>query len=79
MQDDGKRMLKKVEASVRGCSGCVAVVKISATGLPTLALGDSDKLQVGDYVNPDHGSDVWLRKEALGRALDAAADSKTRN
>jgi serine protease Do len=28
----------------------VAVVKISATGLPTLASGDSDKLQVGDYV-----------------------------
>jgi len=28
----------------------VAVVKISATGLPTLAFGDSDKLQVGDYV-----------------------------
>jgi serine protease Do len=28
----------------------VAVVKISATGLPTLAFGESDKLQVGDYV-----------------------------
>jgi serine protease Do len=28
----------------------VAVVKISATGLPTLAFGDSSKLQVGDYV-----------------------------
>jgi serine protease Do len=28
----------------------VAVVKISATGLPTLSFGDSDKLQVGDYV-----------------------------
>lgn len=28
----------------------VAVVKISATGLPTVAFGDSDKLQVGDYV-----------------------------
>ena len=28
----------------------VAVVRISATGLPTLASGDSDKLQVGDYV-----------------------------
>ena len=28
----------------------VAVVKISATGLPTLAFGDSQKLQVGDYV-----------------------------
>ncbi len=28
----------------------VAVVKISATGLPTLGFGDSDKLQVGDYV-----------------------------
>ena len=28
----------------------VAVVKISATGLPTLTFGDSDKLQVGDYV-----------------------------
>jgi serine protease Do len=28
----------------------VAVVKISATGLPTLAFGNSDKLQVGDYV-----------------------------
>ena len=28
----------------------VAVVKIAATNLPTLSLGDSDKLQVGDYV-----------------------------
>lgn len=28
----------------------VAVIKISSTGLPTLAFGDSDKLQVGDYV-----------------------------
>jgi serine protease Do len=28
----------------------VAVVKISATGLPTMAFGESDKLQVGDYV-----------------------------
>ena len=28
----------------------VAVIKISATGLPTLAIGNSDKLQVGDYV-----------------------------
>ena len=28
----------------------VAVIKISATGLPTLAFGDSSKLQVGDYV-----------------------------
>ena len=28
----------------------IALVKISATGLPTLAFGDSDKLQVGDYV-----------------------------
>jgi serine protease Do len=28
----------------------VAVVKISTTGLPTLAFGDSGKLQVGDYV-----------------------------
>jgi serine protease Do len=27
----------------------VAVVKIDATGLPTIALGDSSKLQVGDY------------------------------
>jgi serine protease Do len=27
----------------------VAVVKIAATGLPTLTLGDSSKLQVGDY------------------------------
>jgi serine protease Do len=27
----------------------VAVVKISATGLPTVTLGDSSKLQVGDY------------------------------
>ena len=26
------------------------MVKISATGLPTLAFGDSDKLQVGDYI-----------------------------
>jgi serine protease Do len=25
------------------------VVKIDATGLPTIALGDSSKLQVGDY------------------------------
>lgn len=55
------------------------MVKISATGLLTLALGDSDKLQVGDYVNPDHGSDVWLWNQALGRALEAAADSKTNN
>jgi serine protease Do len=28
----------------------VAVVKISASSLPTLSFGDSDKLQVGDYV-----------------------------
>ena len=28
----------------------IAVVKISATGLPTLAFGNSDKMQVGDYV-----------------------------
>jgi serine protease Do len=28
----------------------IAVVKISATGLPTLPFGDSSKLQVGDYV-----------------------------
>jgi serine protease Do len=28
----------------------IAVVKISASELPTLAFGDSDKLQVGDYV-----------------------------
>jgi serine protease Do len=28
----------------------VAVVKISATDLPTLSFGDADKLQVGDYV-----------------------------
>ncbi len=28
----------------------IAVVKIEASGLPTLAFGDSDKLQVGDYV-----------------------------
>jgi serine protease Do len=28
----------------------VAVVKIDATGLPTVTLGDSSKLQVGDYV-----------------------------
>lgn len=28
----------------------VAVIKISATGLPTLPFGDSSKLQVGDYV-----------------------------
>lgn len=28
----------------------VAVIKIAATNLPTLAFGDSDKLQVGDYV-----------------------------
>ena len=27
----------------------IAVVKIDATGLPTIALGDSSKLQVGDY------------------------------
>jgi serine protease Do len=27
----------------------IAVVKIAATGLPTLTLGDSSKLQVGDY------------------------------
>jgi serine protease Do len=27
----------------------IAVVKIAATGLPTIALGDSSKLQVGDY------------------------------
>jgi serine protease Do len=27
----------------------IAVVKISATGLPTLRIGDSSKLQVGDY------------------------------
>ena len=27
----------------------IAVVKISATGLPTLTLGDSSKIQVGDY------------------------------
>ncbi|MFZ0861721.1 MAG: DegQ family serine endoprotease [Candidatus Sulfotelmatobacter sp.] len=27
----------------------IAVVKISATGLPTLPLGDSSKIQVGDY------------------------------
>jgi trypsin-like peptidase len=30
----------------------VAVVKISASSLPTLSFGDSDKLQVGDYVLP---------------------------
>ncbi len=28
----------------------VALVKVSTTGLPTLSFGDSDKLQVGDYV-----------------------------
>jgi serine protease Do len=28
----------------------IAVVKISASSLPTLSFGDSDKLQVGDYV-----------------------------
>ena len=28
----------------------IAVVKIDATGLPTVTLGDSSKLQVGDYV-----------------------------
>ena len=28
----------------------IAVVKISGTGLPTLSMGDSGKLQVGDYV-----------------------------
>ena len=28
----------------------VALIKISATGLPTVALGDSDKLRVGDWV-----------------------------
>jgi serine protease Do len=27
----------------------IAIVKISATGLPTLTLGDSSKIQVGDY------------------------------
>lgn len=27
----------------------IAVLKIPATGLPTLPLGDSSKLQVGDY------------------------------
>jgi serine protease Do len=28
----------------------VALLKVEASGLPTLAFGDSEKLQVGDYV-----------------------------
>jgi len=42
----------EMEATVRGTDPCadLAVLKVSATGLPAITWGDSDQLQVGEWV-----------------------------